>query len=290
MERKHFKIGSRGSQLALHQTNFIKMELEKLFPDHIFDVEVIKTKGDKILDVALSKIGDKGLFTKELEEKLMDLSIDCAVHSLKDIPTQLPPGLVVGAICDRHIAEDCVVMNPKHSGKTIDMLPAGSIIGSSSLRRIAQLRRTFPTLVFKDVRGNLNTRLKKLDDGEYDALILAVAGLTRLGLDDRISQTLPTSMVYYAVGQGALAIECRADDDHFLTLLNAINHPPTRAACDAERSFLRGVEGGCQIPVGVWSTVNGDDILLRGMPRPSGCPHHPFPSITPMTFFELALR
>jgi len=226
---------------------------------------VIKTKGDKILDVALSKIGDKGLFTKELELALLDKSIDLAVHSLKDIPTQLPEGLIVGAICERHNTQDCLVVNSKHQNLTLATLPPKSVIGSSSLRRVAQLKRAYPHLIFKDVRGNLNTRLQKLEEGQYDALILAVAGLSRLNFGQRIQEIISTDVCFYAVGQGALAIECRQDDQELLQLLSVIHHPQTAAGCIAERAFLRGVEGGCQIPVGVASSIEGNILTLKGI-------------------------
>jgi len=258
-------IGTRGSQLALIQTEHVKSLLQDKYPNLKFEVQVIKTKGDKILDVALSKIGDKGLFTKELEMALLDKSIDFAVHSLKDIPTRLPEGLTVGAICKRHNTQDCLVVNQKHKQATLATLPPGSVIGSSSLRRVSQLKRAYPHLVFKDVRGNLNTRLQKLDEGQYDALILAVAGLSRLKFDDRIHEIISDDVCFYAVGQGALAIECREDDKELLQLLSIIHHPETAASCVAERAFLRGVEGGCQIPVGVSSSVENDVLTLKGI-------------------------
>jgi len=205
--RTVIRIGSRGSELALTQTKFVKAELEKVYPNLTFEIEVIKTKGDKILDVALSKIGDKGLFTKELEIALVEKTIDLAVHSLKDIPTHLPEGLTIGAICERHNTQDCLIVHEKHKDRTLATLPQGSIVGSSSLRRVSQLKRAYPQIVFKDVRGNLNTRLQKLDEGQYDALILAVAGISRLNLQHRIHEVISPDVCFYAVGQGALAIE-----------------------------------------------------------------------------------
>jgi len=258
-------IGSRGSQLALIQTEHVKNLLQEKYQNIKFEVQVIKTKGDKILDVALSKIGDKGLFTKELETALLDKTIDFAVHSLKDIPTRLPEGLIIGAICKRHNTQDCLVVNQKHKESTLATLPPGSVIGSSSLRRVSQLKRAFPHLTFKDVRGNLNTRLQKLDEGQYDALILAVAGLSRLNFNDRIHEVISQDVCLYAVGQGALAIECREDDKELLQILQLIHHPETAAGCIAERAFLRGVEGGCQIPVGVASSIENDILTLKGI-------------------------
>ena len=259
------RIGSRKSQLALVQTYWVQEQLQKHFPDRQFEVQTMSTQGDKILDVALSKIGDKGLFTKELELGMLNNEIDLAVHSLKDLPTRLPEGLVLGCVTEREDPADALVVHEKHKDKQIDTLPAGTVIGTSSLRRLAQLRYRFPHLTFKDVRGNLNTRLGKLDAGEYDALILAVAGLQRLGMSDRIHQVLPPEVSLHAVGQGALGIECRADDTEVLELLKAIEHVPTAERCYAERSFLRRLEGGCQVPIGVNTNLEGDTLTLTGI-------------------------
>jgi hydroxymethylbilane synthase len=259
------RIGSRKSQLALVQTYWVQEQLQKSFPEMSFEVHTMSTQGDKILDVALAKIGDKGLFTKELEVGMLNQEIDFAVHSLKDLPTRLPEGLVLAAITERENPADALVLHEKHKGKQIDTLPEGAVIGTSSLRRLAQLRHHFPHLQFKDVRGNLNTRMAKLDAGEYDALILAVAGLQRLGMGDRVHQILPKEISLHAVGQGALGIECRADDAELLSLLKAIEHPETRDRSLAERSFLRELEGGCQVPIGVNTEINGDNLTLTGI-------------------------
>jgi hydroxymethylbilane synthase len=259
------RIGSRKSQLALVQTYWVQEQLQKSFPEMSFEVHTMSTQGDKILDVALAKIGDKGLFTKELEVGMLNQEIDFAVHSLKDLPTRLPEGLVLAAITERENPADALVLHEKHKGKQIDTLPEGAVIGTSSLRRLAQLRHHFPHLQFKDVRGNLNTRMAKLDAGEYDALILAVAGLQRLGMGDRVHQILPKEISLHAVGQGALGIECRGDDAELLSLLKAIEHPETRDRCLAERSFLRELEGGCQVPIGVNTEINGDNLTLTGI-------------------------
>ncbi len=259
------RIGSRKSQLALIQTYWVQEQLQKLFPDRHFEVQTMSTQGDKILDVALSKIGDKGLFTKELELGMINNEIDLAVHSLKDLPTRLPEGLVLGAVTEREDPADALVVHEKHKDKQIDTLPEGAVIGTSSLRRLAQLRYHFPHLAFKDIRGNLNTRMAKLDAGEYDALILAVAGLKRLGMSDRIHQTLPPEVSLHAVGQGALGIECRGDDTEVLELLKVLEHIPTRDRCYAERAFLRQLEGGCQVPIGVNTTLEGDQLILTGI-------------------------
>lgn len=259
------RIGSRKSQLALVQTHWVKEQLQKAFPDRIFEVHTMSTQGDKILDVALAKIGDKGLFTKELEVGMLQQEIDFAVHSLKDLPTNLPESLVLGCVTERENPADAMVVHQKHKDKSIATLPEGAIVGTSSLRRLAQLRHHFPHLAFKDIRGNLNTRLQKLDAGEYDAIILAVAGLHRLGMSDRIDQILPDEVSLHAVGQGALGIECRADDAEVLSILKAIEHIPTRDRTLAERAFLRKLEGGCQVPIGVNTQIEGDSLTLTGL-------------------------
>ncbi|MBD2343540.1 hydroxymethylbilane synthase [Anabaena subtropica] len=263
--RRTIRIGSRKSQLALVQTYWVREQLQNSFPDINFEVHTMSTQGDNILDVALAKIGDKGLFTKELEVGMLNQEIDFAVHSLKDLPTNLPEGLALAAITERENPADALVVHEKFKDKQIDTLPEGAVIGTSSLRRLAQLRHHFPHLTFKDVRGNLNTRLAKLDAGEYDGLILAAAGLQRLGMGDRVHQILPKEISLHAVGQGALGIECRVDDTELISLLKAIEHPQTRDRCLAERSFLRSLEGGCQVPIGVNTDINGDELTLTGI-------------------------
>lgn len=259
------RIGTRKSQLALVQTHWVAEQLQKLFPDITFEVHSMSTQGDKILDVALAKIGDKGLFTKELEVGMLNREIDFAVHSLKDLPTRLPEGLALATITERENPADALVVHEKHKDKQIDTLPEGAVIGTSSLRRLAQLRHHFPHFTFKDIRGNLNTRMAKLDAGEYDAIILAVAGLERLGMSDRIHQILPKEISLHAVGQGALGIECRADDSELISLLKGIEHPQTRDRCLAERAFLRELEGGCQVPIGVNTDLDGENLTLSGI-------------------------
>jgi hydroxymethylbilane synthase len=259
------RIGSRKSQLALVQTYWVQAELQKHFPSIQFDVETMSTQGDKILDVALSKIGDKGLFTKELEVGMLNKQTDLAVHSLKDLPTNLPEGLMLGCVTERVDPADALVVNEKHKDKQLDTLPEGSVIGTSSLRRLAQLRHHCPHLTFKDVRGNVNTRLAKLDAGEYDAIILAVAGLQRLGMSDRIHQVIPSDISLHAVGQGALGIECRQGDIEILNLLKVLEHAESRDRALAERSFLRELEGGCQVPIGVNTKIEGDTLTITGM-------------------------
>lgn len=265
VDTRTVRIGTRKSQLALVQTYWIKAELEKHFPDLEIEVEKMSTQGDKILDVPLAKIGDKGLFTKELEVGMLDNTTDFAVHSLKDLPTNLPEGLMLGCVTKRVNPADALVVNAKHQDKQLETLPEGAVVGTSSLRRLAQLRHHFPHLAFKDVRGNVNTRLAKLDGGEYDAIILAVAGLERLGMSDRIHQVIPPEISLHAVGQGALGIECREGDTEILEILKALEDPESRDRAYAERSFLRELEGGCQVPIGVNTSIEGDRLTLVGM-------------------------
>ncbi|MDJ0518343.1 MAG: hydroxymethylbilane synthase [Okeania sp. SIO2F4] len=259
------RIGSRKSQLALVQTYWVQEELQKYFPDINFEVETMSTQGDKILDVPLAKIGDKGLFTKELEVGMLEKKTDLAVHSLKDLPTNLPEGLMLGCVTERENPADALVVHEKFKDKQLETLPEGAVIGTSSLRRLAQLRHHFPHLEFKDVRGNLNTRLAKLDAGEYDAIILAFAGLHRLGMGDRIHQVIPPEVSLHAVGQGALGIECRAGDTDILDLLKSLEHTATAQRCYAERAFLRELEGGCQVPIGVNTQIEGERLTLTGL-------------------------
>lgn len=261
----NFKVGSRKSQLALIQTNTIIDALKEKKPDHTFEVVTMSTTGDKILDSALSKIGAKDLFTRELELALERKEVDFVVHSLKDLPTRIADNLVIGCVFRRDSALDAVVMHPKHAGKLLSDLPEYSVIGTSSLRRAAQLQRKFPTFMFENIRGNLNTRLKKLDDdNKYDAIILAEAGLARMGWQDRISQVLSPEECMYAVSQGAMSVECRADDEKTLKLLSCIHDQDTVLSCIAERAFLKTLEGGCSVPVSVHSTLTKSQISLTG--------------------------
>jgi len=259
------RIASRKSQLALVQTHWVQGELQKHFPDITFEVQTMSTQGDNILDVALAKIGDKGLFTKELELGMLDHSSDIAVHSLKDLPTRLPEGLMLGCVSEREDPADALVVHENHKDQQLETLPPGAIIGTSSLRRLAQLKYHYPHLQFKDIRGNLNTRLQKLDNGEYDAIILAVAGLVRLGMSDRIHQVIAPEISLHAVGQGALGIECREGDSDILDIIKVLEHTPTAQRCYAERAFLRELEGGCQVPIGVNTAIEGDQLTVVGM-------------------------
>jgi hydroxymethylbilane synthase len=249
-------IASRGSQLALWQARWVAGQLAAR--GHETRIEIIKTTGDKITDVPLAKVGTKGLFTKEIEEALLDGRADLAVHSLKDLPTELPEGLVLAAIPEREDPRDAVV------GKRLADLPDGARVGTSSLRRSAQLRKLRPDLVIESIRGNLDTRLRKLDEGQYDAILLAAAGLKRLGWADRIAEILPADIMCSAVGQGALAIETRAAGpgrDACATL----DHAGTHAAVTAERGLLGALGGGCQVPIGAYATVLHQTIHLLGI-------------------------
>ena len=260
------RIASRRSQLAMVQTEWVQAELLRAHPGLEISIEAMATQGDKILDVALAKIGDKGLFTKELEAQMLVNHADIAVHSLKDLPTNLPAGLMLGCVTEREDPADALVVHSRHLDKSLASLPEGSVVGTSSLRRLAQLRYHYPHLVFKDVRGNVITRLEKLDSGDYDCLILAAAGLGRLGLADRIHELIDPSISLHAVGQGALGIECREADPGVLALIKVLEHRPTALRCLAERSFLRSLEGGCQVPIGVNSSFDSaDNLVLIGM-------------------------
>ena len=260
--RRILRVGSRGSLLALAQTRQIVAALAARHPETMFEIAVIQTKGDVILDTPLSKIGDKGLFTKEIEQALLAREADLAVHSLKDMPTRLPDGLILGAVPARVEARDALIAA---AAAGIDTLPAGARVGTSSLRRRAQLMHRRPDLIVADLRGNVDTRLRKLRDGMYDAIILAAAGLIRLGLAGEITALVPVADMIPAVGQGALALECRADDTATRDLLAAVHHPPTALAVAAERAFLAKLEGGCQVPMAAHATVDGGRIRLAGL-------------------------
>ncbi len=259
------RIASRRSKLAMVQTLWVKDQLERNIPNLEVSIEAMATQGDKILDVALAKIGDKGLFTKELEAQMLVGHADIAVHSLKDLPTNLPNGLKLGCITKREDPADALVVNQKNNCYKLETLPEGSIVGTSSLRRLAQLRNKYPHLVFKDIRGNVITRIEKLDAGEFDCIILAAAGLKRLGFESRIHQIISSEISLHAVGQGALGIECKSDDKKVLEIINVLEDKPTSQRCLAERAFLRELEGGCQVPIGVNSNIDNGQLYLTGM-------------------------
>lgn len=255
-------IGTRQSLLALWQSNYIAARLREQYPECEVVLKKIVTKGDRILDVPLAKIGGKGLFTKEIEQELIDGTVDLAVHSLKDMPTVLPEGLCLTAITSRANVGDAFVSNKYNS---FDELPQGAVLGTSSLRRKAQLLAARPDLKIVDLRGNVDTRLRKLDEGQMDAIILAAAGLERLGYGERIKEVIPAKVCLPAVGQGALAIESRDNDAEVREMLAFLNDEATKQATDAERAFLGLLEGGCQVPIGVHADVENGEIRIEAI-------------------------
>ena len=259
MQSKRFVIGSRASTLALTQTQGIADELKKFYPDAQFEIKTIKTTGDKILDVALSKIGDKGLFTKEIEEALLRGEIDLAVHSMKDLPTQIPEGLRIGAATEREDPRDVLV---SRKGFDLKAFPPGAKIGTSSLRRRSQVLNFRNDLAVMDLRGNLDTRIKKLEQGLYDGIIVAYAGIKRLGLEAKLS-LVPLDDLLPQAGQGALGIEIRENDERVANIVKALDNADSHLCVTAERALLAGLEGGCQVPIGVFAKVKGTDILIK---------------------------
>ena len=262
MKKDRIVIGTRSSKLALWQADYVADCLQKKYPRLRVEKKLMTTKGDKILDAPLAKIGGKGLFTKELEMAMLAGEIDLAVHSLKDMPTEVPEGLVISAVTKRLDAGDALV-----SGKfqSLRELPLGAKVGTSSLRRKAQLLHVRPDLEIRDLRGNVNTRLKKLDEEDFDAIVLAVAGLKRLSFAHRITEILPKDILLPAVGQGALAIEAREDDGSVREMIAFLNDEGTVNCARAERAFLAKVEGGCQVPVGVYATANGEELCVEAV-------------------------
>ena len=256
------RIATRKSQLALWQAEFIKAQLQHFHPQLQVELIGITTQGDKILDVPLAKIGGKGLFVKELEQAMLDGRADIAVHSMKDVPMEFPEGLGLPVICEREDPSDAFVSN--HYANLND-LPQGAYVGSSSLRRQLQVRQARPDLVIKDLRGNVNTRLAKLDDGEYDAIILASAGLMRLEFHDRIRSRLSDTVCLPAGGQGAVGVECRNDDAEVQALLAPLHHQDTTDRVMAERALNRHLQGGCQVPIACFAELEGDQLWLRGL-------------------------
>lgn len=255
-------IGTRGSKLALWQAEWVKSYLIQKYPDLSVELKIIKTKGDRILDVPLSKVGGKGLFVKEIEQALVDNHIDVAVHSMKDMPAELHDGLCIGAIPERENPCDVLISG---KGLLLSQLPEGARVGTSSLRRIAQIKRIRPDLVITPLRGNLDTRIKKLEMGEIDAIILAAAGVKRLGLEKIITEYLNEDTMLPAVGQGALCIEIRKDDHDISGFINQMNHFVTRAVVLGERAFLKRIEGGCQVPIAGYGKVENDIFVIRGL-------------------------
>ncbi|MGS0682757.1 hydroxymethylbilane synthase [Shewanella sp. 125m-7] len=262
MSQNLIRIATRKSPLAMWQAEFVKAELEKIHEGLIVELLPMSTKGDIILDTPLAKVGGKGLFVKELEVAMLEGKADIAVHSMKDVPVEFPEGLGLEVICEREDPRDAFVSN---NYKTIEDLPQGAIVGTSSLRRQCQIRAARPDLVIKDLRGNVGTRLAKLDAGNYDAIILAAAGLKRLKLEERIASFISAEQSLPANGQGAVGIECRTDDARVRALLAPLEHAETRMRVTAERAMNTRLEGGCQVPIGAYAEIDGDTLSLRGL-------------------------
>jgi len=265
--KRKIKLGSRGSQLALWQANWVKSELEKRYKNLEVEIIKIKTTGDKILDVPLAKVGGKGLFVKEIEEALLEKRIDLAVHSMKDVPTDFPNGLHLAAITEREDPRDAFIISQKLKVKSQKFkdLAYGASIGTSSLRRSSQLLNVRPDLKIEQLRGNLNTRLRKLNEGHFDAIILAAAGLKRLGWSERITEYLSPEISLPAIGQGALGIETRIDDKEINELTAFFDHPATSISVRAERALLKKLEGGCQVPIAAYGEVKNNQLKLIGL-------------------------
>ncbi|MBU1099458.1 MAG: hydroxymethylbilane synthase [Bacteroidetes bacterium] len=263
MEKKVLTIGTRGSDLALWQAKFIKKEIEKNHKDVKVELKLIKTKGDKIVDVALSKIGDKSLFTKELENELLEGTIDIAVHSLKDLETKIPKGLVLAAVTKRHAVDDVLIAREKKA--TLDSLKIGATVATGSLRRQAQLLHYRPDIKVVDLRGNVPTRIEKFLNSKWDAIILARAGVERLKLKKHISSILPQEVFLPAVGQGALGIEISSENTFAAKIIKVLNDENTFAAVRAEREFLKTLQGGCQVPIGAHAEATPKGLFLEGM-------------------------
>lgn len=261
-EGRSIRIGTRSSRLARWQAEHVAGRLRTLPGEPEVELVFIQTEGDRIQDVALSRLPGKAFFTKELEQAILDERVDLAVHSLKDVETEMPDGLTLGAVPEREDPRDVLIA---HGDATLDSLPDGAVIGTSSLRRSAFLRRWRPDLRIEDLRGNVPTRIQKLDDGGYDAIVLAAAGVKRLGMEDRISDFFTPDILVPAVSQGAMAVQLRVGDDRAGSFVRALEHGPTRAATTAERSLLRTVEGGCQVPVGAHATVDGETLALSAV-------------------------
>jgi hydroxymethylbilane synthase len=258
MKKNKIFIGTRGSKLAIYQSEWVKSELQKLYPGLEIQLIKIKTTGDRILDVSLAKIGGKGLFVKEIEDALLKSKVDIAVHSMKDVPTDLPEGLHIAAICKREDPRDAFVSQVKNLEfkiKNFKELPHGTTIGTSSLRRSCQLSHSRPDLKIKQLRGNLDTRIRKLDEGQFQAIIVAVAGMKRLGRNERITEILDPDICLPAIGQGAIGIECRIDNESINNMVKVLDHKETSLSVMAERSFLKRLEGGCQVPIAAFARI-----------------------------------
>ncbi len=261
-ERSTLIIGTRGSQLALWQAEWVQRQLKQIAPDISVVLKRIQTSGDKIQDVPLAKVGGKGLFVKEIEEALLKNDIDLAVHSMKDMPAVLPSGLHIICIPEREDPRDALLAGDK---KKLDALPLGARVGTSSLRRQAQLLHVRPDLQIKMLRGNVDTRLRKLQENHFDAIVLAASGLKRLGWDEHITECLPVDVSLPAIGQGALGIEGREDDGFVRNLVSRLEHQPTRVTVTAERALLKRLEGGCQVPIAGHAVLQGESLTLDGL-------------------------
>jgi len=267
-KRNKIIIATRGSKLALWQAEWIKSELEQRNPDITIELNIIKTTGDKILDVPLAQVGGKGLFVKEIEEAMLKGEADLAVHSMKDVPTELPDELHLSTITKREDPRDAFltqIQDSKFKIQNIESLPQGAKVGTSSLRRICQLLSIRPDLNITHLRGNVDTRIRKLDEGEFDAIILATAGVKRLGHEDRITEKIPTDISLPAIGQGAVGIECRVDDEFTNSILKALDHYETSVCVRAERAFLKKLEGGCQVPIAAYAQLKNGEIVMEGL-------------------------
>jgi hydroxymethylbilane synthase len=256
------KIGTRGSPLAVWQAEWVRDRLLALYPQYKTELVKIKTTGDKILDVPLAKVGGKGLFVKEIETALLEGQIDLAVHSMKDMPAEIPPGLCIGVVPERENPLDIVITR---NGDAFEDLPQGANLGSSSLRRGAQVRHVRPDITVQPLRGNLDTRIRKLETEGLDAIILAAAGVKRLGMESRVTEYLSEDIMLPAIGQGALSIEVREDDNTIRDLIAPIDHRETRLAVESERAFLSRLEGGCQVPIAAHAKIDGDQVHLTGL-------------------------
>jgi hydroxymethylbilane synthase len=265
MTNDTIRIGSRGSDLALWQAHWVRDRLNHAFPGSRIEIVIIKTTGDKILDAPLSRIGDKGLFTREIERALLDGGIDLAVHSLKDLPTQLPDGLALGAVTEREDVRDVFLPRPGATIRTLTGQPSGAVIATGSLRRTSQLLHIRPDLEIVDLRGNLNTRYHKLTSSTWGGMILARAGVVRLGWVERIGETLDPNIMLPAVGQGALGIEVRTGDKRIRKIVQHLHHDATGHATSAERALLRSLEGGCQVPIGTYARIEEKELILDAM-------------------------
>ncbi|WP_028845607.1 hydroxymethylbilane synthase [Thermodesulfovibrio thiophilus] len=266
MTKNKIIIGTRGSKLALWQANWIKDKLERLYPDLVIEIEKIKTTGDKITDAPLSRIGGKGLFVKEIEEALFKSRIDIAVHSMKDVPAELPEGLHIAAICERENPRDAIISN---NNKSLQELPDGAVLGTSSLRRTVQLKAIRTDFNIKPLRGNVDTRIKKLKNGDFDAIILAMAGIKRMGLENLITEVISEDTMIPAIGQGAIGIETRVDDEFINEIIKPLNHEDTAICVRAERAFLSIMGGGCQVPLACHAKIlkqnNKTTINIEGI-------------------------